>query len=134
MYIKDLFDVEPCKDLGYARVKLELGCSSYEEEDKIKTMVFATNSEIPRPDGKLMILAYLKRHSDGRIELEKPLVSAYYTDLCEVNISDSMLKPHAFERCKEFVKELYDINSLKVLEDGAGDYIKLPKINEPIAG
>lgn len=128
MHIYNIFDIEPCKDNGYTRIKLKLTCDSGSEKKALLDIVRKENEKEIVSQGSLSIVAYLQRHDNGEVYCENPLVSLYYTDCFETNLSDNLLNKHAFERCINFVKELYELNSVETIESGIN--IVLPVTNE----
>lgn len=129
MHICCIMEVEDADELSdYDRIKIDIAFDSNEECRKVWQAIKDHNKEVEEsywekfdPINDLRVIAYLHyNHKTNTVTVENNLLSAYFDG--EWDFPNSWLKPHAFERCKEFVAEIYKQYSLENLYHVYGLY------------
>lgn len=114
MHIDSIDEIEVANDtMDYDRVKLNIKFDDDDECRKVWKVIKDNNKEVgesywnrfdPRED--LTLIAFLHyNHKDKTVTVEQDLLSAYFDG--EWDFPNKWLKPHALERCIEYVSDLY---------------------------
>ena len=127
------------ENMPYDRVKLNIAFDSEKECRDIWDAIKKENSEVEDsywnkfdPVKDLELLAYLHyNHVDSTVTVEGDLISAYFDG--EWDFPNSWLKPHAFNRCKEYVADLYKEHTLEEIYSEFGIFCPVTKADTAIA-
>lgn len=114
MHIDSIDEIEVVNDtMDYDRVKLNIKFDNDDECRQVWKAIKDNNKGVeesywnrfdPRED--LTLIAFLHyNHKDGTVTVEQDLLSAYFDG--EWDFPNKWLKPHALERCIEYVSDLY---------------------------
>lgn len=114
MHIDSIDEIEVANDtMDYDRVKLNIKFDDDDECCKVWKAIKDNNKGVeesywnrfdPRED--LTLIAFLHyNHKDETVTVEQDLLSAYFDG--EWDFPNEWLKPHALERCIEYVSDLY---------------------------
>lgn len=114
MHIDSIDGIEVANDtMDYDRVKLNIKFDDDDECRKVWKAIKDNNKGVeesywnrfdPRED--LTLIAFLHyNHKDETVTVEQDLLSAYFDG--EWDFPNKWLKPHALERCIEYVSDLY---------------------------
>lgn len=119
MHIDGINDIELANDtMDYDRVKLDISFDNDDECRQVWKAIKDNNKEVEEsywsrfdPTKDLCLIAFLHyNHKDKTVTVEQDLLSAYFDG--EWEFPNKWLKPHALNRCIEYVADLYKEKSL----------------------
>lgn len=129
MHIKGVNEIEMGGKVDdYDRVKLDIVFDNDTECLKVWNEIKDHNKSVEdnywekfNPVKDLVMIAFLHyNHKTKSVSVEDNLLSAYFDG--EWDFPNELLKRHAFERCKEYVSELYSTHTLEELYNKYGLY------------
>ena len=151
MHIDGINEIEVANDImDYDRVKLKIVFDNDDECRQVWKAIKDNNKEVEESywgqfDAikDLELIAFLHyNHKDKTVTVEQDLLSAYFDG--EWEFPNKWLKPHALERCIEYVADLYKEKSLPEIykehglfsSDGVKEYNRVMQLyyTDKVAG